>query len=88
MDPDNERAHLWASTMAGHASSVPGLRVAHQGAEIPLGDFDTYGREAREHIEEQTLAKGATKATGAGHRARQEEPDPLRTCFELSLIHI
>lgn len=82
MEPDNERAHLWASTMAGHESSQLGLRVAHQGPEIPLGDFEVYDRLAREEIEEQTLAKGATKAMGGGNRAREEEPDPLRTCFE------
>ncbi len=27
-------------------------------------------------------AAGATRAAGAGHRARAEAPDPLRTCFE------
>ncbi len=28
------------------------------------------------------LAPGATRSTGAGHRALAEDPDPLRTCFE------
>lgn len=82
MESENERAHLWASTMAGHTSSRPGLRVAHVGPEIPLGEFDIYGREARETVEDQILAKGATRAAGAGSRAHEEEPDLLRTCFE------
>ena len=28
------------------------------------------------------MAPGATRAVGAGARGREEEPDPLRTCFE------
>lgn len=36
-------------------------------------------REEREHAE---LAPGATRATSAGRRARPEEPDRWRTCFE------
>jgi dGTPase len=39
-------------------------------------------RQAREEAEDRTLAAGATRAVGAGERAREEEPDPERTCFE------
>jgi dGTPase len=39
-------------------------------------------RRAREDLEAATLAPGATRAAGAGTRARPEEPDPERTCFE------
>ncbi|EQD54569.1 deoxyguanosinetriphosphate triphosphohydrolase-like protein, partial [mine drainage metagenome] len=39
-------------------------------------------RKTREHAEETLLAKGATRAQGAGDRARGELPDPERTCFE------
>jgi dGTPase len=39
-------------------------------------------REAREEQEEGFLAPGATRAIGAGERARAEEADPWRTCFE------
>src|ERR1019366_5834552 len=39
-------------------------------------------RVAREENERDQLAPGATRAVGAGHRARTEEPDPWRTCFE------
>lgn len=82
METENERANTWVSTMAGRPSSQPGLRVAHSGAEIPLGDFDVLDRLAREEIESHVLAPGATHASGAGERARDEEPDPIRTCFE------
>jgi dGTPase len=39
-------------------------------------------REAREVREDGFLAPGATRAIGAGERARAEEADPWRTCFE------
>lgn len=39
-------------------------------------------REQREELEAASLAPGATRAEGAGRRARPEEPDALRTCFE------
>jgi dGTPase len=42
----------------------------------------TLHRDEREHIEDLTLAPGATRARDAGRRARSEEPDELRTCFE------
>jgi dGTPase len=82
MESDSDRAQLWASTMAGHVSSQPGLRVAHLGPEIPLGDFEIFDREAREAVEDHILATGATRSSGSGTRAHEEEPDSLRTCFE------
>ena len=39
-------------------------------------------RADREAAEAATLSPGATRACGAGSRARPEAPDPLRTCFE------
>ncbi len=68
--------------MAGH--SVDGaVRQAHAGADAwPVGPVEVFDREAREAAEAAALAVGATRAVGAGHRARPEEPDPWRTCFE------
>ena len=40
------------------------------------------GREQREQDEDGWLAAGATRASGGGRRARAEEPDAFRTCFE------
>ncbi len=39
-------------------------------------------REAREAEEEWLLAPGATRSVGAGNRAREEQGDTWRTCFE------
>ncbi|MGD8214599.1 HD domain-containing protein [Aestuariimicrobium sp. Y1814] len=41
-----------------------------------------WGRERREEAEAMLLRPGASLAVGAGNRAVEEEPDPLRTCFE------
>jgi dGTPase len=74
---------------AGHAAG--GLRLAHAdsragiGGPPPGGGRPTTGtvdRRAREEAEDASLAVGATRAVGAGVRARSEEPDPWRTCFE------
>jgi dGTPase len=76
----DERAERWAATMAGHASGD--VRLAHANSWAGSGDagvLDRVAREAREHDELATLA---TRATGAGQRAHEEEPDPYRTCFE------
>jgi dGTPase len=67
--------------MEGHRGSGP-LRRAHLDSRARLGGRRAVGREAREELEEATLADGATRARGAGRRGRPEEPDPLRTCFE------
>ena len=45
-------------------------------------------RQAREDLEHDRLAAGATRALGAGNRAVTEDPDPLRTCFERDLDRI
>ena len=45
-------------------------------------------REAREEHEHATLAVGATRAIGAGNRARPESADRYRTCFERDLDRI
>ncbi len=47
-----------------------------------LGPAPRYTRADREAAEAATLAPGATRAVGAGRRARPEPPDPVRTCFE------
>jgi dGTPase len=45
-------------------------------------------REEREALLDASLAPGATRPLGAGVRARAEEPDPLRLCFERDLDRI
>jgi dGTPase len=76
-----ERARQWAGTMEGYAGERA-VRVAHAGAEHRVGPVPPVDRQTREEHEQATLAPGATLAVGAGERARAEESDPLRTCFE------
>ncbi len=45
-------------------------------------------REERELELDQSLAPGATRPVGAGRRARAEEPDPFRLCFERDLDRV
>ena len=90
-----ERSVRWAATMAGYSGPV---RLAHADSHAriwsgPEGPEDAStlepalhllpsGREEREELESTLLAPGATRAAGAGSRARPEEADPWRTCFE------
>jgi dGTPase len=67
--------------MAGHATH-PSVRVAHRGPAPAIAPGDALDRLAKEHLEAEHLAPGATRAHGAGRRASEEQPDPLRTCFE------
>ncbi|MGB0113168.1 MAG: HD domain-containing protein [Ilumatobacteraceae bacterium] len=80
--PDHaaERAERWASTMTGNGSDD--IVVAHADSFATVGDAVVRNRETRESVEADTLATNATRATGAGNRAIDEEPDPFRTCFE------
>src|SRR5580692_5251896 len=78
---ESDRSRRWAATMAGHRAA--GLRTAHSDSSAVVGDppVVAYGRQDRETAQD-ALAEGATRAVGAGDRARAEEPDPYRTCFE------
>ncbi len=77
----SERAQTWAATMEGHRR-VPGCRFAHEAGGPAIGPCTPLGRAEREERESRDLAPGATRAVGAGDRARPEEPDAVRTCFE------
>ncbi len=75
------RTVKWADTMAGHTAEASIVR-AHRDSNAPIEARPQYGRIAREEHEAATLRPGATLAHGSGNRAREEEPDDLRTCFE------
>jgi dGTPase len=66
--------------MQGHADA--GLVRAHATSHALTGGGPVVSREVREEWEEARLRPGATRARGAGDRARPEEPDAERTCFE------
>lgn len=76
------RAVSWAETMSGHAGADSAAVQAHKDSSATLRPRVRLNREQREEREAQLLSPGATLASGAGHRAREEEPDPERTCFE------
>jgi len=78
---ESERARRWASTMEGHPTGFD-IRLAHAGPGVATGEVTPLTRAEREQAEGVLLVSGATRAAGAGNRARPEEPDPLRTCFE------
>ncbi len=77
----SDRSRAWAATMAGTVSAG-GVVTAHGGGEPRVARRPPRGREEREELEEALLQSAATRAHGAGERAREEEPDPERTCFE------
>jgi dGTPase len=56
--------------------------TAHRATVVGPAPHAVLDREAREAREDALLAPGATRAVGAGTRARPEEPDAYRTCFE------
>ena len=80
---DGERGPLWASTMAGYVLDPDsGVRVAHATSHARTGDVTPRARAEREAEQDSILAPAATRAAGAGNRARHEKADVLRTCFE------
>jgi len=76
----SERTRKWVATM--HGSERDGIVLAHAGDPPPPVGRRMVSRAAREEAESRILVAGATRSSGAGHRATPEEPDPLRTCFE------
>src|SRR5262245_11600146 len=63
------------------------VRRAHAAAGAFVGRA-VHRREDREAALDAALAPGATRAIGAGTRARPEEPDPYRLCFERDLDRV
>lgn len=74
------RAIAWAGTMAGHPDGSLVRAHPDSAARVDLGR--PILRVEREAWEAAHLYPGATLALGAGSRARPEEPDLERTCFE------
>lgn len=71
----------------GEPHDGPAVRRAHVGAAAYVGGR-LRTREEREAELDATLAPGATRAVGAGRRARAEEPDSYRLCFERDLDRV
>ncbi len=66
--------------MAGHGDGA--IRRAHADSTAAVGRLDVADRVEREQHLDGSMAPGATRASGAGNRAVDEEPDRWRTCFE------
>src|SRR5438128_9371855 len=63
------------------------VRRAHPGADAFVGR-GVQRREEREAALDVTLAPGATRPVGAGHRRIREDADPYRLCFERDLDRV
>jgi dGTPase len=84
----SERSRRWAATMSGYEGAKDDVTVAHENssASIDLAASTSSSvtkslREREEQLDE-VLSHGATRSSGAGNRAREEEPDEFRTAFE------
>lgn len=62
--------------------------VASDGPQVGPPPRGLLARLDREEAEDRLLAPGATRARGGGRRARPEEADAYRTCFERDLDRI
>ncbi len=76
------REKAWGATMAGHADGGADVIRAHANSSAGVALDRPLLREEREEALRLSLAAGATLAVGGGDRRLQEEPDPVRTCFE------
>jgi dGTPase len=84
LDPGVQR------TVTAYGYSHEGFRVAHNGEWNIVNNPGTQRltREEREQEMELSLSPYATRERGSGNRARLEEADPWRTCFEKDLDRI
>lgn len=83
----NDRTRRWAATMEGFGSDDV-VVTAHADSSAAIEPSSLIEpergivRHLREEREESGLVAGATRSSGAGNRALEEEPDEWRTCFE------
>ena len=75
-----ERAQRWAATMSGH--QVAGIQLAHSDSWAGPGSTELVDRRSSEESQDASMARLATRASGAGDRVIDEAADTYRTCFE------
>ena len=84
--PISERSRRWAATMEGYEGAADDVTVAHRDSsasiDVSATSHTPRSLAEREDLLDTTFAVGATRGHGAGNRARDEEPDEIRTCFE------
>ncbi|HEY8081749.1 MAG TPA: HD domain-containing protein [Acidimicrobiales bacterium] len=86
---ESTRGRRWAATMHGFGAGR-NVTLAHETSVARIAPASDTGspldvsvdRLRREGREARSLSPGATRASGAGNRIVEEEPDPWRTCFE------
>ena len=90
LDVNEFSADVQRTLTAYGSTDTTGVRRAHVGFEKSLhaGGRAVPSREEREDALNALLAPGATRFAGAGNRAVEEEPDPVRTCFERDLDRV
>lgn len=77
------------TTVSAYGMTENGVRIAHKdGASTGSFTARLHTREVKEEHEEKILSDGATRACGAGERARDEEADVYATCFEVDVARI
>ena len=69
-------------------TTIAELIAAHRAVPFAEAGGTPPERGAREDAQHESMASGATRAEAAGRRARDEEPDRFRTCFERDLDRI
>ena len=84
----SERSLRWAATMSGYEGASDDVVIAHEDSSAHIEpavvtETPVEGTLARRESQlEELLAAGATRSHAAGIRAREEQPDEFRTCFE------
>ena len=86
----SDRNRRWAATMEGYeggATTTSPLPTSDSTASIDRRALNErpaprHASPEREEQLEPLLAPGATRSTAPATRAREEEPDEFRTCFE------
>jgi dGTPase len=87
-EPVSERSRRWAATMGGYEGANDAVTVAHENSTASIGSLATGTSylagplNQREALLDSLMVPGATRSFGAGNRAREEEADDYRTCFE------
>jgi dGTPase len=78
-----------AASVNAYGSHETGIRLAHADTDGRLGVVRRrIDRSRREELLASVLAPAASRPSGAGRRAVEEQPDNLRLCFEVDLDRI
>ena len=77
-----------ARSVATASRDSPTRGARARGRDAFVGRRGRAGARSGRPALDALLAPGATRPVGAGHRARPEDPDPYRLCFERDLDRV